>query len=43
MDDFLEIFKHTFHRFSLVGVKYIGERISEDKRKYFKFNIYKLF
>lgn len=37
MDDFLEIFKHTFHRFSLVGVKYIGERISEDKRKYFKF------
>lgn len=37
LHDFLEIFKHAFNKFSLVGVKYLGKSISEDNRKYYRF------
>ena len=37
LDDFLEIFKHSFHKLSLVGVKYLGSKVSEDNRKYYQF------
>lgn len=37
LHDFLEIFKHAFHKFSLVGVKYLGKSVSEDNRKYYRF------
>ena len=37
MDYFLEIFKHNFHKFKLVGVKCLGQEVSSKKRKYFRF------
>jgi len=37
LHDFLEIFKHAFHKFSLVDVKYLGMSVSEHNRKYYRF------
>lgn len=36
-DDFLEIFKHSFHKCSLIGVKNLGKRVSDDGREYYRF------
>lgn len=36
-DDFLQIFKSAFHKFCLVGVKNLGERVSKNNRKYYRF------
>lgn len=37
LKDFLEIFKHSFHKCSLIGVKNLGKRVSEDGREYYRF------
>lgn len=37
MDDFLEIFKQSFHKFSLEKVKLIGKDKSDAGREYFRF------
>ena len=37
LKDFLEIFKHSFHKCSLIGVKNLGKRVSKDGREYYRF------
>lgn len=37
MQDFLEIFKHSFHKCYLTGVRFLGKKKSEDDREYYQF------
>ncbi len=37
LDDLLEVFKHAFHKCTLVGVKYLGKYRSTEDRKFYKF------
>lgn len=37
MQDFLEIFKHSFHKCTLQGVRFIRKKVSEDNREFFQF------